>query len=155
MNANIINPFIDATFTFLEKAQRFKISKGRLSLVNSPVVGDEVNTILKLNGYASGQVIFSMSLNTAKKIASAMLQGLPVDELDELAQSAINEMGNIITGLASCLLTGDGLLCTITPPLLMFGKKVKTLFSDLPAIVIPINSDFGEITMLVELREAG
>lgn len=155
MNAKIINPFVVAAFDFLEKHQNMKIRKGTLSLLKSPLMGDEVNTLIKLTGLVNGQVIYSMSKFTAQKIASWMLMGIPVEDLDGLAESAINEMGNIITGIASCNLTESGIFCVITPPALSFGKQIMALFNDVPILGIPIESDFGEIRMIVELKEAG
>lgn len=154
MNAKIINPFVVAAFDFLEKNQKMKIRKGTLSLLKSPLMGDEVNTLIRLTGLVNGQVIYSMSRFTAQKIASWMLMGMPVEDLDGLAASAISEMGNIITGNASCNLTESGFFCVITPPTLSFGKQIKALFDDVPILVVPIQSDFGEIKMIVELKEA-
>lgn len=155
MNAKIINPFIVAAFDFLEKNQKMKIHKGTLSLLKSPIMGNEVNTLIRLTGLVNGQVIYSMSRFTAQKIASMMLMGMPVDDLEGLAESAISEMGNIITGNASCNLTESGIFCVITPPTLSFGKQIKALFDDVPIIAIPIHCGFGEIAMIVELKEAG
>ena len=155
MNAKVINPFVVAAFDFLEKNQKLKINKGTLSLLKSPLLGDEVNTLIRLTGVVDGQVIYSMSKFTAQKIASWMLMGMPVEELDELAASAINEMGNIITGLASCNLAESGIFCAVTPPTLSFEKQLKALFDDVPILGIPIHSDLGEIKMIVELKEAG
>jgi chemotaxis protein CheX len=153
MNAEIINPFVVAAFTFLEKDQKLKISKGTLSLVNSPVAGI-VNTVIGIKGFVQGQVVYCMSMITALKIASMMLLGMPMDELDELAKSAIGEMGNIITGHASGILTNNGIFCSVTPPSLLIGPGVNISFKGLPTIVIPIHSDLGEITIFVTLEEA-
>jgi chemotaxis protein CheX len=152
MNAEIINPFVVAAFSFLENHQEMKISKGPLSLVNSPVASS-VNTVIGLKGFIHGQVVFCMSMITALKIASIMLLDMPMDELDDLAKSAIGEMGNIITGHASGILTNNGIFCSVTPPSLLLGSEINISFKGLPSIVIPIHFDYGEITMFVTLEE--
>jgi chemotaxis protein CheX len=152
MNAAIINPFVAATFAFLEKHHQMKINKGKLSLINIPVAAS-VNTVIGVKGFVHGQVVFCMSMITALKIASMMLLDLPIDDLDDLAKSAIGEMGNIITGHASGIMTNNGIFCSVTPPTLLLGPGIDISFQGLPSIVIPIQSDLGEITMLVTLVE--
>ena len=152
MNAEFINPFVVAAFTFLEKDQKLKIRKGTLSLDNSPVAGI-VNTVIGVKGFVEGQVVYCMSMITALKIASMMLLGLPFEELDDLAKSAIGEMGNIITGHASSILTNNGIFCSVTPPALFIGPGVNVSYKGLPTIIIPIHTDLGEITILVTLEE--
>lgn len=49
-------------------------------------------------GEMKGQVILAIRENNAKDIASRMMFGMPVNELDEMASSALNELGNMIMG---------------------------------------------------------
>jgi chemotaxis protein CheX len=154
MEVKIINPFVVAAFTFLEKANKINVSKGKLSLINSPIIGGDVNTVINLNGQVTGQIMYCMSMQTALRIASMMLFDMPVNELDELAKSAIQEMGNIITGLASSILTDSGIFCKITSPSLSMGTEIITFFKGLSTIVIPINTDYGEITIMAAIQEA-
>ena len=129
-----------------------KISKGSLSLVDKPIAGS-VNTVIGIKGLIQGQVVFCMSMITALKIASMMLLDMPMDELDDLAMSAIGEMGNIITGHASGILTNNGIFCSLMPPSLLLGPEKNISFKGLPSIVIPIHFENGEITMFVTLEE--
>jgi chemotaxis protein CheX len=154
MEAKIIDPFVVAAFTFLEKNQNIKVSKGVLSLINSPIVGGDVNTVIGLNGEINGKVMYCMSMQTAQKLASSMLFDMPVVEMDDLAKSAIEEMGNIITGLASSILTDNGIFCKVTAPTLSLGTEIISVFKDLSTILIPINTDYGEITMMACLSRA-
>ena len=62
----------------LEKLGKTKVSKGTLSLASSPIAGMDVNTVIGVTGDILGQVIFSMSTDTAQKLASVMLMGLPL-----------------------------------------------------------------------------
>lgn len=154
MNADIINPFVVAAFDFIEQHQKATADKGKLSLLHSPVNGNDVNVVIGLTGSIRGQVVYCMSTATAQEIASNMLIGLPIDELDEIAKSAIGEMGNIITGQATCVLASNGLSCSISPPSLVIGKEIQISFKELSIIAIPICSNFGEITMMLAVEEA-
>lgn len=154
MKVEFINPFVSAAFMVLEKVGKTKVSKGALSLASSPIAGMDVNTVIGVTGDILGQVIYSMSTDTAQKLASVMLMGLPINDFDEIAKSAISELGNIITGNAATELGNNGFCCNITPPSLFMGKEVKVSIKDLQILVIPVTTDLGEIHIYVALREA-
>lgn len=154
MKVEFINPFVSAAFNVLEKVGKTKVNKGTLSLATSPIAGMDVNTVIGVTGDILGQVIYTMTTETAQKLASIMLMGLPIGDFDEIAKSAISELGNIITGNAATELGNAGYCCNITPPSLFMGKEVSVSIKDLQILVIPVLTDFGEINIYVALREA-
>jgi chemotaxis protein CheX len=154
MKVEFINPFVSAAFMVLEKVGKTKVSKGKLSLTASPIEGKDVNTVIGVTGDILGQVIYCMTTETAQKLASTMLMGMPVEDFDEIGKSAISELGNIITGNAATELGNNGFCCNITPPSLFMGREVKVSIKDLQILVIPVLTDLGEITIYVALREA-
>jgi chemotaxis protein CheX len=153
MRVEFINPFVNAAFMVLERLGNTTSEKGKLSLKSSPIEGNEVNTILGVTGDVRGQVLYSMTLETAMKVASSMMMGMPVTEFDELCKSAVSELGNMITGNAASELGNAGFNCTITPPTLIMGKEVVISIKNLQILVIPISTDFGEIDINVALSE--
>ncbi|MGD9155392.1 MAG: chemotaxis protein CheX, partial [Bacillota bacterium] len=100
-----------------------------------------------------GQVLYSMTEQTAKKLAETMLMGMPVTEFDELCKSAISELGNMITGNAASELSNAGINCIITPPSLVMGNNVMVSFKDAQILIIPLITDFGEFTIYVALTD--
>lgn len=154
MKAEFINPFVSATYTVFERMGQTKVEKGKLSLTASPIHGKEINTVIGVTGTILGQVIYSMSTATALKIASTMLMGMPVEELDEIAKSAISELGNMITGNAASEMGNSGFACSITPPTLFMGSDVLVSVKDVQILVIPLETNLGEIIIYVALREA-
>lgn len=154
MKVEFVNPFVSAAFMVLEKVGKTKVGKGALSLATSPISGMDVNTVIGVTGDILGQVIYSMTTDTAQKMASVMLMGLPIVDFDEIAKSAISELGNIITGNAATELGNNGFCCNITPPSLFMGKEVKVSIKDLQILVIPVKTDLGDINIYVALKEA-
>ena len=154
MKVEFVNPFVSAAFTVLEKIGKTKVTKGNLSLASSPISGMDVNTVIGVTGDILGQVIYSMSTDTAQKLSSVMLMGLPIGDFDEIAKSAISELGNIITGNAATELGNNGFCCNITPPSLFMGKEVKVSIKDLQILLIPVTTDLGDIHIYVALKEA-
>ncbi len=154
MKVEFINPFVNSAFMVLERFGKIKANKGNLRLVPSPIEGKDVNTVVGVTGDVLGQVIYSIDSDTALKIASFMLMGMPVTELDELCKSAVSEMGNIITGNAATELSENGFICNVTPPSLFIGKDVRVSVKDSQVLVVPIISEIGELTINIALREA-
>ncbi|CCW36356.1 predicted inhibitor of MCP methylation, CheC [Chthonomonas calidirosea] len=153
MKVQYINPFISAAFQVLEMVLGSKPAKGTLSMRPSIFTSQQCNIITGVTGKVEGQVIYGMSLITADKIASHML-GQPVRTFDQLAASAIAELGNMVTGNAATLLAEAGFPCNITPPTIVRGTNVKMTTLDIPALVVPLCTDFGEIEITVSLQES-
>ena len=118
----------------------------------STFTSQQCNIITGIAGQIEGQVIYGMSLITADKIASAMI-GQPIRTFDQLAASAIAELGNMITGNAMSLMAETGYTCDITPPSIIRGTNVKISTLSIPALVIPVHIEQGEIELTVSLRE--
>ncbi len=149
--ADLINPFLESAYSFLQKEFDVKVSRGQLRLEESRSTSGEVNVAIGVTGDAEGIVIYSMSERTAKVIASAMI-GESVPMFEELAESAIAEMGNIITGRAAIGLEECGYVCTLSPPTLVSGKGVMISTLDIQRLIIPLETPMGHLTICVALR---
>lgn len=152
MRADYINPFVSASFNVLEALLAQKPSKGQLAMRPSVFTSQQCNVITGVVGRVEGQVIYGMSLITADKIASAMI-GQPIRTFDQLAASAIAELGNMITGNAMALLSEAGYVCEITPPTIVRGSNVRISTLSIPALVIPICLEQGQLELTVSLQE--
>jgi chemotaxis protein CheX len=152
MKVQYINPFVTAAFDVLKTVLGEEPSKGNLSMRPALFTSHQCNIITGVTGKIEGQVIYGMSLITADKVASQMI-GQPIRTFDQLAASAIAELGNMITGNAMSHLSQSGYVCDITPPTIVRGSNVKLSTLNIPALVVPICSEFGEIEMTVSLRE--
>ena len=106
-----------------------------------------------MTGTLSGLVLYSMSQATALGIVSKMI-GQDFIEFDELAQSGIGELGNVITGRAAVLLAEAGFPSNITPPALVMGKSTMVTTLDLNRLVFPLETEVGTLEIQVVLREA-
>lgn len=153
MKVQYVNPFVDASFRVIEMVLGKKPEKGQLAMRPSVFTSQQCNVITGVTGKVQGQVIYGMSLITADKIASHML-GQPIRTFDQLAASAIAELGNMITGNASMLLSEAGFPCDITPPSIIRGTNVKMSTLNIPALVVPLCLEFGELELTVCLRES-
>lgn len=101
---------------------------------------------LCLTGDRNGTVFIRFSEENAKKVASAMMMGMPIEELDDMALSALAELGNMIMGGASIELSNAGVSTDITTPTLITGDvDIHNTVS------IPIAND--DIRIVIDIRK--
>lgn len=151
LKATLVNPFIESAYRFLEQEVNMKVSRGQLRLESSKATSGEINVVLGVTGDAEGMVIYGMSERTAKSIASVLINE-PVPVFNELAESAIAEMGNIITAQAAAGLEDQGYSCKLTPPTIIAGKGVVISTVDIQRLVVPLDLPAGPLEISVALR---
>lgn len=143
MNVEYINPFIQGTQAVLNDVCSEKSKLGKIYLKTSPYTGETISIIIGVTGDIKGQVIFSLNISTACSIASKMMMGMPVSEMDELAKSAISELTNIILGNTATLFYNNGIKIDITPPSLLMGENVQISTTKMQTICIPLELSDG------------
>lgn len=153
MKVEFINPFVGAAYDVLKKVTQTEAAKGELALANSPIHGNEVNVVIGVTGDLAGQIILCMSQATALAFATKMLMNLATETLNELAKSAICELGNMILGNAVTDLSDKGYFCTLTPPTLFIGKDVVVSTQILRFLVVPLETEYGAIAINIALQE--
>jgi chemotaxis protein CheX len=152
MNLEIVNPFVNAAFTVLENVLEDTPSKGPLQMLERGATSQQVNITVGLTGDIVGHIIYGLSLDTAARIASAMLEQ-PVDSFDQLAASAIGELANMISGNGLLHLFDAGFVCDVTPPSVISGLDVEFNTLAIPALVVPLLTEQGELYLTIGLRK--
>lgn len=155
MKAEFINPFIVATTEVLnqELGRPIKIDKGPLAFLESYYTSMDVTVVIGVTGAVQGVVMYGISERTAKNIVSGML-GKPVPIMDRMVESAVAELGNVITGIASAGLEKAGYPCTLAPPTVIVGRGVMISTVNIKRIQIPLATEVGDMEISVALREA-
>lgn len=130
MDVKYINPFIGSFLNIMPQFGLTDIKKNRIFVKGREIDSTGVMIILGIIGDVRGSVIYSTTIDAAKMIASAMMMGAPVLELDELAQSAISELTNMLTANAATDFFNDGININISTPTLMYGEFTANTNSD-------------------------
>lgn len=138
MNVEYINPFIEASQSVLMMMTGSKPALGKVYLKDVPFQSDDVAVIVGLTGKIRGQVVISLSADTALMVASAMMGGIMLPELDDISRSAISELGNMIMGNTATILAGRGVGIEITPPSLLIGEKMVITPAHMKTICVPL-----------------
>lgn len=153
MKQEHINPFIRASIDVLHQTTSIAFTTGKPYVKTAPFVADKILISLGVTGQIRGSVVISMNQETANDIASKMMMGMPVNELNELAKSALCELGNMIMGNVATLLFNIGTQIDITPPSLMTGENVQISPSEMVTICVPIESPGYKIVLDISLKE--
>lgn len=151
MRVEFIDPFVTSAFNVFEMVTGDAPSRGQLSLRSASFTSQQITIMAGVNGQIEGTVLYGMSIVTAQKIASAMI-GSEVTDLDEMAWSALSELGNMVTGNAATLMSQHGFDVDITPPSVIRGIDVEVA-TRVPALVVPVNTGFGRVEINVALQE--
>jgi chemotaxis protein CheX len=153
MKVEFVNPFLQAASEVLDSELGGEVERGTLRLQKTAFTTDEVTALVGVTGTLNGLVLYSMSQATALRIVSRVM-GKEFEEFDAIAQSGIGELGNVITGRASVLLSEAGYPSNITPPALVIGEGTMITTLDLIRLVLPLQTDVGPLEIQVVLKTA-
>jgi len=135
------NPFIESFTTIMPQLGYSQIESGNVSEKEQELVHTGVNIIVGIVGGAKGNVVYSMSLETAKKIASTMMMGMPVEELDEMSKSALSELANMLTAGAATAFYNMGIKVDISTPTLLHGENISIKMSSNQVLCVQLLAD--------------
>ncbi|MHB0875720.1 MAG: chemotaxis protein CheX, partial [Anaerolineae bacterium] len=108
-------------------------------------------TLISLVGDVQGSVMYSMPTSMALGLVARMM-GEPFEEFDELAQSGIGELGNVITGQAATKLSQTGITVDLSVPTLIIGRGATISTLDFQRLVVPLDTDLGTMHIHLALR---
>jgi len=152
MSLDFLNPFLKAATSVLASEVGAHVDRGTVTLANTGRTPHDVTVLLSVVGDIQGIVLYSMDIGMALAMVSRML-GEKCEEFDELAQSGIAEMGNVITGVVTTYLAEAGYRCSISVPTLVIGKGTMLSTLGFKRMVIPLTTELGLMSIHIALRE--
>ena len=90
--------------------------------------GSEVNVIICFTEGIKGNAVLGMERETAIKLASIMMGGMEILELDELTISAAAELGNMIIGNTFTNFDSE-IFINFSPPTIVVGEGLRLMMS--------------------------
>lgn len=153
MDAKYINPFIDSFYNILPQIGFSNVTREDVTVKNSvESLGILIN--LGIVGDIKGNIVYNIEGENGKKIASKMMMGLPVEKLNEMAQSALSELSNMLTANASINFSNIGVNVNISTPTLMYGQDIKIKLNTDKILNIKIVADDIPIDVNVADRKS-
>ena len=153
MRVQIVNRYVQAALDVISKETSLPVHRGGLLLEGNPYTTEDVTAVIGISGQLSGSIYLSMADSVALKLIGAIL-GQESSELDELGQSGIAEMANVIAGSAGIQLAEEGVETVINPPLVLVGRGARLSTVEIQRLVVPLTTAYGEVKLHVALREA-
>ena len=152
MDANIINPFINATLNVLETMAFVKAEVEKPYLKKDNVAQGDVSGIVGFTGDTNGTVAVTFDELCILKIVSNMF-GEEMTEVNDEIADAVGELTNMISGQARKNLEEIGKKYQAAIPSVVTGKnhKLESMTKG-PQIAIPFKTDFGSFTIEVSLE---
>ena len=121
INVEHINPFLMASTKVLKDMCFVDAKLGKPYTKDPNLLSDTLVIFIGITGEMRGQVMIAFSNDVACDIASKMCM-MPITVMDELATSAISELGNMILGNTATVFSTKGIQIDITPPTIGNGS---------------------------------
>lgn len=153
MKAEYINPFIEAAQEVLKALLETDAKLGKIYLKPSPFTVCDMIIMIGVVGKIRGQICLELTLETAVKIASAMMGGMTVDEMDEIATNVIAKLGNMIMSNACTIFSKNKINIDITPPMILTGDKIKISNKVATIGILLTLQSYGNIIINVTAKE--
>jgi chemotaxis protein CheX len=153
MNVEYLNPIIKASTFVLQQSCNVTVSVGKPYLTQTTYEEEVFVVLLGITGQLHGQVLLVMDINVARKIASNMMMGMPVNELNDMAKSALGELMNMMMGNAMTYFSQLDILLDITPPTMFVSSELSLSVGNSRMVCIPIKFEDGTIELNVAIKE--
>lgn len=141
MDIKYINPFIESFGAVMPQLGFGNVRKDNLSLKQQDLINTGVVIIVGIVGAIKGNVVYVLDFESAKKIASTMMMGMPISELDEISQSALSELTNMLTANAATVFATLGIPVDISTPTLLYGDNIAIKMSSNQVLSIQLLAD--------------
>lgn len=149
MNAENINSFVHGAQSTLSAFCGESGKLGKLFVKQKPYAAMPVSVIIGIIGDLQGEVIYTMDTDCGMYLASKVMMGMSVLEMDDMAKSAISELANMISGNAASMLFSCGVKIDITTPTYVVDNDTSIFSSFINAedklLCVPMHLTSGQI----------
>ncbi len=125
MDVKHVDPFVNSFTSVMPQLGFENVQMGKLSAKGDQVISSGIIIVVGIVGAIRGNVIYAIGMEQAKKIASTMMMGMPVDEFDDMAKSALSELTNMLTATAATCFSNIGVQLDISTPTMLQGENIS------------------------------
>ena len=152
MDARLVNPFIEALATVMPQLGFDTPVRSKMELRQENAVSLGVSVIVGFTKEIRGNVVYKMTDDAARFNASRMMMGMPVPVFDDMAQSAISELSNMLTANAATNLTGLGFDVDISTPSLSIGSGFSMKISQTQYLAVEMDLGGQKIELNIAVQ---
>lgn len=100
IKAEYVNPFLEAAALVFKDMLGVELMRGKTTIKDSPKPTNEIAIILGITGKVTGQVVYSLNMETALAITEKLMPGMDRESMENEYRDVLGEVGNMITGNA-------------------------------------------------------
>jgi len=141
MDVKHVEPFLESFRHVMGQFGFASIRTGNLSKKGKELTGSGILLIVGIVGELKGNLVYIISPESAKKIASAMMNGTPVPQLDSMAKSAISELTNMLAAHAATGFSKIGVHIDISTPTFLQGESISITMASEKVLCLQLIAD--------------
>ncbi len=139
MNAEYINAFIQGAQNTINMITGETPELGKVFIKNKTYNFQDVTVYIGITGDVEGYALYSASDSDGLKIVSKMMMGMIVTTWDDMSQSAMKELCNMISGSVVTEFSKSGKIVDITPPNLVNNfVPLESEFINVNSVIIGV-----------------
>ena len=153
MKAEFINPFLISAKNVLETMCQVKVQALTPKLKEDTYSSGDITGIIGLASKSTkGCMVLSFTESCILQIVTNMLYEDPKPAINEETVDAVGELTNMISGGAKAMLSELNQTFDLSTPTLIVGKGMEISYhTDLPTIVIPFTTEYGDFVVEANL----
>ncbi len=153
MDVKYVNPFLESFISVMPQLGYTNVQKGNLSVKEQELTNTGVSIIIGIVGKVRGNVVYNLNTQSAINIASTMMMGMPIEELDDMSKSALSELANMLTASAATGFYDLGLPIDISTPTLLQGENISIKMSSNQVLCMELIADDNVIEVNVAFEK--
>ena len=150
MQAQHINPFIEAVYELFQTMLQGKVERGPIGVIAGDTRPNDIMAIIGISGPTRGTVSLGFPEPTALAIVGRILN-LPVDQVDDSVADGVAEVVNIVAGSAKAKLNaGNSTPLDLSLPTVVRGDNYNVQYPSKSVwLEVPFTSDLGDFNLRV------
>jgi len=152
MDASYITPFMTSIQNVFSTMFQLPVEIGEPRIKTEAKTTHDVSGIIGVSGEMVGTIVLSMPQDTAESIV-ALFTGMEIKADSDDFADAIGELVNMISGNAKAEFQRKGVSISCPSVVIGAGHRVASN-SGAPCVMIPCNTDCGEVVLEISLRES-
>lgn len=151
MNAAYVNPFLHSATLIFKQMLGQNLLRGKTSIKKSTAPGRDIAIIVGIVGSVTGQVIYSMNIETIYSIVRHLMPGIDANSLESEYRDVIGELANMITGNAINTFLEKNTDLDLTVPQVVDTRKQVLKYKEAVSLGLNLYSEFGMLEVNVQM----
>jgi len=162
MREEYVNAFLVPAVKVWEQELRMPLRISRTGVDSLRKTAHDLTVAIEVSGAVKGMVYYGISMNDGRALSRALLRvhGMRARHRhtimgpSQMAESAIGEIANVISGNATAMLEEAGLPCRISPPSILKPKGTRFPDGGTRHLIAVFHSRAGILNIRIRLDEA-